>query len=128
MAMQRIFLALCASLMVAGTAQAQAVDPMVEAARTRGDIGEQADGYLGIRVSSGSDLKARVDQVNIWRRQIYTDLAAKRGVNVADVGAATACELFQSRVAPNQYYRDPTGAWQQRAGSAPVKLPAYCGQ
>lgn len=114
------------ALMLSSPALAQA-DAAVEAARTRGEVGEQADGYLGLR-SGGGDLKSRVDQINIKRRAIYTDLAAKRGVSVADVGAATACELFGSRVAPGEFYKDESGAWQQRQGSAPVKLPSYCGK
>ena len=115
-----------AALLLSSAALAQA-DPAVEAARAGGQVGEQADGYLGLR-SGGGDLKSRVDQINIKRRAIYTDLAAKRGVSVADVGAATACELFGSRVAPGEFYKDDSGAWQQREGSAPVKLPAYCGR
>ena len=114
------------ALALAAPALAQS-DPAVEAARARGEVGEQADGYLGLR-SGGGDLRSHVDQINIKRRAIYTDLAAKRGVTVADVGAATACELFGSRVGPGEYYRDESGAWQQRQGSAAVKLPAYCGK
>jgi len=117
---------IAAALAVAAPAVAQS-DPTVEAARGRGEVGEQADGYLGLRGGAG-DLRSRVDQINIKRRAIYTDLAAKRGVTVADVGAATACELFESRVGPGEYYRDEGGTWQQRQGSAPVKLPAYCGK
>jgi uncharacterized protein YdbL (DUF1318 family) len=114
------------ALMLSAPVLAQA-DAAVEAARARGEVGEQADGYLGLR-SGGGDLKSRVDQINIKRRAIYTDLAAKRGVSVADVGAATACELFGSRVAPGEFYKDESGAWQQRQGSAAVKLPSYCGK
>lgn len=108
-------------------ALAQAADPVVEAARAAGQVGEQADGYLGLRSGGNADLKARVDQINIKRRAFYTDLAGKRGVTVNDVGGATACELFDSRVAPGEWYRDESGTWQQRQGSAPVKKPSYCG-
>jgi len=125
--MLRPILTFVAAVALAGPALAQAADPVVEAARAKGEVGEQADGYLGLR-NGGGDLKARVDQINIKRRAIYTDLAAKRGVTVADVGAATACELFGSRIGPGEYYRDESGAWQQRKGSAPVTLPAYCGK
>lgn len=117
--------ALSAALL-AGPALAQS-DPVLEAARASGIVGEQADGYLGIR-TNGGDVKARVDQINIKRKAVYTDLAAKRGVTVADVGAATACEVFQSRVANNEYYRDANGTWHQRTGNAPVRLPAWCGK
>ena len=111
---------------VAAPALAQAADPVVEAARAAGEVGEQADGYLGLRSGGSADLKARVDQINIKRRAFYTDLAGKRGVKVNEVGGATACELFDSRIAPGEWYRDEAGAWQQRQGSAPVKKPSYC--
>ena len=82
-----------------------------------------------MRAGGGADLASRVSQINIQRRAVYTDTAAsKTGVTVVDVGAATACQLFQNRVAPGQYYRTPAGEWRQRAGSAPVPLPAYCGR
>jgi len=123
----RVILAAACVVGATAPARAQAADPVIEAARERGEVGEQADGYLGLR-SGGGDLKARVDQINIKRRAIYTDLAAKRGVSVSDVGAATACELFESRVGPGEFYKDDAGSWQQRQGSGPVKLPAYCGK
>ncbi len=114
---------------VGGTSVAYAMMQDASASlRATGKVGEQADGYLGIVGSADASLRAQVDAINIKRRAYYTDLAAKRGVSVADVGAATACELFGSRVAPGEYYKDESGAWQQRAGSAPVKLPGYCGR
>ena len=104
-----------------------APDPVVEAARAKGQVGEQADGYLGFVVPAAGDLKARVDQINIKRRAFYPDLAAKRGVTVNEVGAATGCELLQNRVAPGEYYRDENGSWKQRQGNTAIKLPSYCG-
>lgn len=108
-------------------ALAQAADPVVEAARAAGKVGEQADGYLGIVSGGDADLKARVDQINIKRRAVYTDLAAKRGVTVTDVGGATACELFKTRVLAGHFYRDASGVWKQNNGASPVAMPAYCG-
>ncbi|MFA7439578.1 MAG: YdbL family protein [Sphingomonadaceae bacterium] len=104
------------------------VDPILESARAQGQVGEQADGYLGIRGSASGELKAHVDQLNIKRKAVYTETAVKRGVTVADVGAATGCELFASRVAPGEYYRDANGVWHQRVGNAAVPLPPYCGR
>lgn len=116
-------------LAAAAPALAQAADPVVEAARDGGTVGEQSDGYLGIRSGGNPDLVKRVNQINIQRRAVYTDTAAaKSGVTVVDVGAATACQLFKTRVAPNHYYRTADGEWRQRAGTAPVPLPAYCGR
>ncbi|HYD38198.1 MAG TPA: YdbL family protein [Allosphingosinicella sp.] len=94
--------------------------------RASGQVGEQADGYLGLVGSAGADVRAQVDAVNIKRRAYYTDLAAKRGAKIEEVAATTACELFRTKVAPGQYYRLPDGVWRQR-DSAPIPLPSYCG-
>jgi hypothetical protein len=94
--------------------------------RASGQVGEQADGYLGVVGSAPAAVRAQVDAVNIKRRAYYTDLAAKRGAKIEEVAATTACELFRTKVAPGQYYRLPDGVWRQR-DSAPIPLPAYCG-
>ncbi|MGH6782910.1 MAG: DUF1318 domain-containing protein, partial [Sphingomonadaceae bacterium] len=55
---------------MAGIAYAQA--SAVSAALASGDVGEQADGYLGFRNAPASDVKAEVDKINIQRRALYT--------------------------------------------------------
>ena len=67
------------------------------------------------------------DQVNIERRAAYTRLASTRGATIEEVAAATACQLFASRVGPGQYYRLPDGVWRQRNGNEPVPRPGHCG-
>jgi uncharacterized protein YdbL (DUF1318 family) len=109
----------------AGAAYALQADASAQL-RASGQAGEQADGYLGIVGSPGSDLRAQVDAVNIKRRAYYTQLAASRGAKIEEVAATTACELFRSKVGPGQYYRLPDGVWRQR-DSAPIPLPGYCG-
>jgi hypothetical protein len=95
--------------------------------RASGQVGEQADGYLGLVGSAPAAVRAQVDSVNIKRRAYYTDLAAKRGAKIEEVAATTACELFRTKVAPGQYYRLPDGVWRQRDGGTPIPLPGYCG-
>jgi hypothetical protein len=95
--------------------------------RASGQVGEQADGYLGTVGSTSASVRAQVDSINIQRRAYYTDLAARRGAKIEEVAATTACELFRSKVAPGQYYRLPDGVWRQRNGNEPVPLPGYCG-
>lgn len=116
-----------ALISLAAPALAQAADSVVEAARSSGKVGEQADGYLGLTAGGDADLKSRVDQINIKRRAVYTDLAAKRGVTITEVAAATACQLFRDRVAPGQFYRAENGQWTQRQGGAPMVMPSFCG-
>jgi len=108
------------------TGGAMAQDAFLDQARAAGEIGEQADGYVGAVKGASGDLKARIDQINIKRKAAYTQLAEKRGVSVNEVAAATACELFQSRVGPGQFYRTESGQWVQRQGNAPVQMPSYC--
>jgi uncharacterized protein YdbL (DUF1318 family) len=116
-------LAVTIALGTAGVAVAQS-DPAVDAARASGEVGEQADGYLGFPKPPSASLKAAVDAVNIKRRAVYTDLAAKRNVTIQEVAGATACELLSSRVGPGQMYRTSSGAWKANNGS--VEKPAFC--
>jgi len=95
--------------------------------RASGQVGEQADGYLGLVRSAPGPVRAQMDQVNIERRAAYTRLASQRGATIEEVAAATACQLFASRVGPGQYYRLPDGVWRQRNGNEPVPRPGHCG-
>jgi uncharacterized protein YdbL (DUF1318 family) len=115
--------ALAIALGAAGVAVAQ-TDPAVEAARATGAVGEQADGYLGFPKPPSAALKSAVDAVNIKRRAVYTDLAAKRNVTVQEVAGATACQLLATRVGPGQMYRTQAGVWQANNGS--VEKPPFC--
>ena len=125
----RLLLLAAGVFAIIAPALSQAADQVVEAARAAGTIGEQSDGYLGVRVAGDAELTKRVAQINIQRRAVYTDTAAsKTGVTVVDVGAATACQLFQTRVPAGQYYRATTGEWHKRDTSAPIPLPSYCGR
>lgn len=122
-------LALAGVALAAGVAlrstPAFAQDAAVSAAMAAGTVGEQSDGYLGIKGSVSGDIRGAVDAINIKRRAAYTDLAAKRGVTVADVAAATGCQTLAGRVKQGQAYRVGDGAWQVK-GADPIALPAYC--
>ena len=121
-------LLIAVGMLAASTGVALAQDAVIDQARESGLIGEQADGYVGlVKGSAPADLKARVDQINIKRRALYTQTASQRGVTVDSMAAATACELLASRVGPNQFYRDESGAWVQRKGAEPVNRPSFCG-
>jgi uncharacterized protein YdbL (DUF1318 family) len=95
--------------------------------RASGVVGEQADGYLGLVGSASAEIRAQMDSINIQRRARYTELATQRGATIEEVAAATACQLFATRVAPGQYYRLPDGVWRQRNGNEPVPRPSHCG-
>ena len=119
-----IGVALVSGVMI-NSSSALAQSAALSAAVNAGQVGEQADGYMGVAASVAGDVRAQVDAINIKRRAVYTDLAAKRGVTVADVAAATGCQTLSSRVKSGQAYRIGDGAWQVK-GAGAIVLPAYC--
>lgn len=114
----------------ATVAFAQAQDTALATARANGLIGEQADGYLGFvpGATISADLRGRVDQNNIQRRQLYTRRAAERSVSVNEMAAAVACEVFERpRIAVGEKYRNEAGQWRQRTAGAEIDVPSFCG-
>lgn len=122
-----IFAGLVAGIVViagAGIAIAQS-GGLVSTALADGTVGEQADGYLGIRGSVSAEVRAEVDALNIKRRAAYTQRAAQKGATVKEVAAAVGCETLASRVPAGRAYLLPDGVWRVK-GAAPISLPAYC--
>lgn len=108
-----------------GAAVAYAQGAGVSAALSAGTVGEQADGYLGIRGSVGQGVRDEVDAINIKRRAAYTQLAQQRGVTIKEVAAAIGCETLAGRVGAGRAYLLPDGVWRVKE-SSPIALPAYC--
>jgi uncharacterized protein len=127
---RRKTLLIAAGLGVAALASTAALALVQDAAgqlRASGVVGEQADGYLGLVGSASAEIRAQMDSINIQRRARYTELATQRGATIEEVAAATACQLFATRVGAGQYYRLPDGVWRQRNGNEPVPRPSHCG-
>jgi uncharacterized protein len=97
----------------------------ISAALASGDVGEQADGYLGVRGSISPAVRDEMDAINIKRRAAYTKLAQDRGVTIKEVAAAIGCETLAGRVATGRAYQLPDGVWRVK-GTASIALPAYC--
>src|SRR5215471_17343555 len=66
----------------------------VDAAKSAGKVGEQADGYLGIVAGADGAITAAVDQINAGRREVYTQTAGKSGVSPDVAGQATGAQLI----------------------------------
>jgi uncharacterized protein YdbL (DUF1318 family) len=115
--MRHLFLALSlGAVMAAGTVQAQsaATKDTVVAAKSAGQVGEQADGYLGlVGASAPAGVKAAVAEINAGRALAYKDIAAKSGVTEQAAGEATARQLF-ARVPPGGYYKPLDGSWTRK--------------
>jgi uncharacterized protein len=103
-------------------AQVSAVSAAIDA----GIVGEQADGYLGVRGTVSAALKSEVEAINIKRRAGYTQLAEQRGVTVKDVAAAVGCKTLANRVGAGEAYQLRDGVWRVRKGNTPIDLPDYC--
>ena len=118
------FLLAMASLAAATPAPAQDPAAIVQARRA-GLIGERYDGYLGV-VSANipAELRRQVGAINIRRRSLYSNLAARRGVSPEEVGITAACSLLR-RISVGEYYLPGQGGWRRvTPGRSPV--PSYC--
>jgi len=111
-------------LATSGSAYAQGSD--LAAAISAGQVGEQADGYLGVRGSIPEKIRAEMEAINIKRRAAYTELAGQRGVTVKDVAAAVGCTTLKTRVGAGEAYQLRDGVWRVRQGATPIPLPDYC--
>ena len=110
------------SLFAAVPAVAQ-MDAVVESALDAGTVGEQADGYLGLTRPAGGALKAKVDAINIKRRQGYTQVAQGKNVPIEAFAASIGCRTLAGLKQGRAY--SIGGAWAVKSG--PIALPAQCG-
>lgn len=113
-----------AGLALLGLAGAAWAQGGISAAMASGQVGERADGYLGVRGSVSDAVKAEVEQINIKRRALYTSRAQERGVAVEAIAAATACQAMQ-RVGVGQAY-NLGGGWAVRGAGDAAPKPANC--
>lgn len=115
-------------------ATAKGRDPVVDQARADKLVGEEATGYLALvndqemiaGKSAPSDLQARVSDINIKRRALYTDLATKNNVTVDQVAQTTACILLRDKVKVGEAYRTEDTKWKVRVFDIPVTTPSFC--
>jgi hypothetical protein len=104
---------------------AQGTHPVV-AAQQAGQVGERFDGFLGYVTPPSPALRRQVDAVNIRRRALYANLAARRGATQQEVGITAACTLLR-RVGVGQAYMLGDGVWRRRAAGQAAPVPDYCG-
>ena len=98
--------------------------PGVSGAIAAAQVGERADGYLGVRTAVTPAVRGEVEQINIKRRALYTQLAQQRGVAVEAIAAATACQAMK-RVGVGQAY-NLGGDWMVRGAGDPAPQPTNC--
>jgi uncharacterized protein YdbL (DUF1318 family) len=111
--------------LVAVPAAAPAQSPAVDAARAGGAVGERYDGYLGIAGAVSPSVRSQVATINIQRRKLYSDLAARKGASPQDVGVTAGCALL-ARVRVGEVAMLADGAWRRRLVGQPAPVPDYC--
>lgn len=98
------------ALLLAAPLQASELDDALRA----GQVGERFDGYVGAVSSDPSaDVRRLVDSINAQRREHYQAIAAKNGVDVAQVAAISGKKLVE-RAAAGSYVMLPDGAWRRK--------------
>jgi len=86
--------ALIAAMMLLLATVAHAMD--LDTAKSRGLVGERADGYLGVVVDDPSpEIKSLVADVNAKRRERYEQIAKQNGIDLADVEARAGQRAIQ---------------------------------
>ena len=95
-------------------AQTAAEKAAVDAAKARGFVGEQGDGYLGfVTPSTDPMLAAAVAAINAGRMQVYRETAMRTGVTVEAAGQATAQQLF-ARLPSGQFFKPLNADWTRK--------------
>lgn len=107
-------IALNALDMNTATAQASNAKATVDAAKTRGEVGEQLDGYLGLvpGASASAAVQSAVQEINIGRKAVYTDKARSTNVRTEDV-AGLSGEKLVNRTPSGQMVKGSSG-WYKR--------------
>ena len=105
-------LGVAAGAAVAQTSQQKA---LIDAAKSQGSVGEQADGFLGFRQpASDAALTQAVQATNAARRAAYARSATDAGTS-ADVAGARMFETqLLPRISSGQWYRNAAGQWVRR--------------
>jgi uncharacterized protein YdbL (DUF1318 family) len=87
----------------------------VDAAKTAGVVGEQADGFLGfVKASNDAALKAAVEEINEGRAALYRQAAAKNGVSPEAAGASAFNTVVVAKLRPGDYYKPAGGGWTKK--------------
>ncbi len=93
-----------------GTALAGPLDD----AKRAGQIGEQANGYVGlVSGNAPAGVRQMVDEINLKRRAEYRSLAQRNGTSLQAVEALVGKRLVE-RAPGGQFVRLPDGRWARK--------------
>lgn len=81
----------------------------LQSAKEAGQVGEKADGYLGV-VSNAPGVTALVQDINQKRRAAYQDIAQKNGTSLQAVEELAGRKALE-KTPPGQFIMSPGGQW-----------------
>lgn len=85
----------------------------LDEAKTRGLVGEQTSGYLGIVSPPGDrELRDLVENVNLRRKDEYERIAARNGIDIEQVEKLAGKRAIE-RSSPGHFVRLPNGSWKK---------------
>ena len=116
--LQKAAAAVMAAVLMAGAgvafAQSAAAKATVDAAKAAGQVGEQADGFLGLVTGDAPPaIRGAVAEINAGRAEAFKEAGAKAGTPADAAGAATAKLLFE-RLPAGQFYKTADGRWLKK--------------
>lgn len=82
-------------------------------AKHAGQLGEQADGYVGVRPGAPESAHELAGEINAARGTRYAEIAAKNDTSPAAVAALAGKKLIE-RAPPGQWVLDSSGKWQRK--------------
>lgn len=86
----------------------------LEAAKRDGQIGERADGFVGVVLAKPTpEVQKLADSVNAKRRAHYQEIAKQNGTSFDAVAALAGAKLIQ-RAAPGEWVTDAEGNWYRK--------------
>lgn len=86
---------------------------VVDAAKSRSEVGERIDGYLAVVTGTSAEVKAAVDEINIGRKQVYTRLAREQNVKIEIVAKLTG-EKQLAKAAPGEMIMGEDAVWKKK--------------
>jgi len=96
-------------------------EDLARAAKARDVVGEQADGYLGVREKATPEDRALVARVNARRRDSYGALAKEEGVPVAQIEKTAGANRIED-AQPGEWVRTPEGVWIEKSEATVVRV------
>jgi len=84
----------------------------LDAAKNRGLVGEQPDGYLGV-VEATADAVELVAEINQERREAYARIAREHGITLEQVARIAGKKAIE-KTDPGNYVQTQQGRWVRK--------------